>query len=147
MKHFKRQPLTNLRFITVIDNFVLTKETFFKMEHGAGEPLILVHGSTSDYRTWQVSQEELSKSFRTMSYSRRYHWPNQKIAEGADYSMAEHVDDLKEILKTSEFVPAHIVGHSYRNRSVARIRGLENRVRFYPGAYAPGFMLPPASQA
>jgi len=35
----------------------------------------------------------------------------------------------------------------FRVRSVARIRGLENLLRFEPGAYAPGFMLPPASQA
>jgi len=31
--------------------------------------------------------------------------------------------------------------------SVARIRGLENLFRFDLGAYAPGFMLLPASQA
>jgi len=31
--------------------------------------------------------------------------------------------------------------------SVARIRGLENLLCFDPGACAPGFMLPPASQA
>ena len=35
----------------------------------------------------------------------------------------------------------------YRVRSVARIRGLENLLCFDPGACAPSFMLPPASQA
>ena len=35
----------------------------------------------------------------------------------------------------------------FGDQSVARIRGLENLLCFVPGAYAPGFMLPPASQA
>ncbi len=32
-------------------------------------------------------------------------------------------------------------------RSIAHIRGLEHLLCSDPGAYAPGFMLPPASQA
>jgi pimeloyl-ACP methyl ester carboxylesterase len=83
------------------------------MEAGAGSPLVFVHGSASDYRTWQAQQDEFSKHFHLFAYSRRYHWPNEQIGEGADYSMAEHVDDLEAFLGAVEATPVHLVGHSY----------------------------------
>jgi pimeloyl-ACP methyl ester carboxylesterase len=82
-------------------------------ERGKGEPLVLVHGSASDYRTWHLQQDEFAKRFRTVAYSRRYHWPNEAIPEGADYAMAQHVDDLLSLLSALDAAPAHMVGHSY----------------------------------
>lgn len=80
---------------------------------GSGEPLVLVHGSASDHRTWQGQRDLFAEHFRVISYSRRYHWPNQPIPEEADYSMAEHVDDLQALLLSLKATPAHLVGHSY----------------------------------
>ena len=82
-------------------------------ETGSGEPVVLVHGSASDYRTWQFQREAFAEDYRVIDYSRRYHWPNAPIAHGADYSMDEHVDDLQCVLERLDAVPAHIVGHSY----------------------------------
>lgn len=82
-------------------------------EAGHGDPLVLVHGSASDARTWDRQWEQFAKSFRVIRYSRRYHWPNDPIAPGADYSMPEHVADLKALLLSLGAVPAHLVGHSY----------------------------------
>lgn len=87
--------------------------SFDYIEGGNGEPLVLIHGSASDYRTWNAQQAELSKRFRAISYSRRYHWPNEPIGEGADYSMLEHVRDLEELLHSLDAAPTHLVGHSY----------------------------------
>ncbi len=87
--------------------------SFKTMEHGNGEPMVLVHGSASDYRTWRAQHEEFANHFRTITYSRRYHWPNEPIPEGADYVMAEHVHDLEAILCELDAAPAHLVGHSY----------------------------------
>jgi pimeloyl-ACP methyl ester carboxylesterase len=86
---------------------------FEYVERGSGEPVVLVHGSASDYRTWQAQQDEFAQHFRTIRYSRRYHWPNDKIIEGADYSMTEHVEDLRALLRSLNATPAHLVGHSY----------------------------------
>lgn len=83
------------------------------VESGRGDPLVLVHGSASDYRTWQNQQDEFAKHFRTITYSRRYHWPNKKIPAGADYTMAEHVTDLESMIEKLEATPAHLLGHSY----------------------------------
>ena len=82
-------------------------------EEGSGEPLVLVHGSASDHRTWQSQREEFSRRFRVITYSRRYHWPNEPIPQGIDYSMGEQVDDLEGLLQVRGAAPAHLVGHSY----------------------------------
>lgn len=83
------------------------------VEDGSGEPLVLVHGSASDYRTWHCQRDEFGQHFRTIAYSRRYHWPNEPISEGVDYSMTEHVDDLQALIHSLDAAPAHLVGHSY----------------------------------
>jgi pimeloyl-ACP methyl ester carboxylesterase len=82
-------------------------------DEGSGEPLVLVHGSASDYRTWHAQRPVLAERFRVISYSRRYHWPNEPIPEGGVYRMMEHVDDLAELLRAVDAAPAHLVGHSY----------------------------------
>jgi pimeloyl-ACP methyl ester carboxylesterase len=83
------------------------------VERGSGDPVVLVHGSASDRRTWDGQLAALGRSFRVVAYSRRYHWPNQSIARGSDYSMPEHVADLASLMQALELSPAHLVGHSY----------------------------------
>jgi len=82
-------------------------------DQGSGENLVFVHGSASDHRTWQAQQEVFAKHYRVISYSRRYHWPNQLIEDGLDYSMSEHIEDLTGLLDALKAKPAHIIGHSY----------------------------------
>jgi pimeloyl-ACP methyl ester carboxylesterase len=82
-------------------------------ETGNGQPIVLVHGSASDCRTWQFQREAFAEEYRVIDYSRRYHWPNMPIPDGAEYSMDEHVDDLQYLLQHLDAAPAHIVGHSY----------------------------------
>lgn len=75
--------------------------------------MIFVHGSASDLRTWKRQQEALGKRFRTIAYSRRYHWPNTKICKGEAYLLEQHVNDLQAVLPSLGAVPVHLVGHSY----------------------------------
>lgn len=82
-------------------------------ELGRGEPLVLVHGSLSDLRSWSNVAPELAQQFRTISYSRRYHWPNERIPKGVDYAMDDQVADLQALLEEVAVEPAHLVGHSY----------------------------------
>jgi len=83
------------------------------IERGRGDPVVLVHGSASDHRTWQAQIEPLAERYRVIAYSRRYHWPNAEISDGRDYSMTQHVDDLETVLGGLHASPAHLVGHSY----------------------------------
>jgi len=91
----------------------INRTTLEYVEKGTGETVVLVHGSASDYRTWHAQLDEFGKRYRTLAYSRRYHWPNERIPAGADYSMVEHVDDLQAFLRSLNEAPLHLVGHSY----------------------------------
>ena len=46
------------------------------IEAGRGEPLILLIGGQGDYRSWGPQLQALSPHYRVISYSRRYHYPN-----------------------------------------------------------------------
>lgn len=79
---------------------------------GSGHPVVFVHGSASDHRTWHHQQAVFAQAFQTLTYSRRYHWPNPPIRAGEGYVMSQQVDDLIEILQLAGGRP-HIIGHSY----------------------------------
>lgn len=85
---------------------------FEVIEKGAGDTIVFVHGSVSDYRTWRKQQEEFSKHHHTISYSRRFHWPNEKISEHEDYSMYQHMEDLEALINNLNS-SVHLIGHSY----------------------------------
>lgn len=82
-------------------------------QSGDGQPIVLVHGSASDHRTWEQQVAAFSTKYRVISYSRRYHWPNQPIAEGTEYAMSDHVGDLEQLMRSLDISQAHIIGHSY----------------------------------
>ncbi len=91
----------------------INNTTFEYVEQGIGQPVVFVHGSASDYRTWESQLKDFSAHYRAIAYSRRYHWPNEPIHENADYPMQDHVEDLRALLRTLDVAPAHLVGHSY----------------------------------
>lgn len=87
--------------------------SFHKVVKGKGEPIVLVHGSASDYRTWEKQIPYFAQHFEVWAYSRRFHWPNPKISAGEDYSMAMHVQDLKGFITHHGLRGVHLIGHSY----------------------------------
>jgi pimeloyl-ACP methyl ester carboxylesterase len=82
-------------------------------EQGVGEPVVLVHGSASDLRSWEPLLPSIGGSHRAIAYSRRYARPNQDIEPDADDQMLPHVDDLTAFLRVVDATPAHLVGHSW----------------------------------
>jgi non-heme chloroperoxidase len=81
-------------------------------EFGNGEPVVFVHGSIGDYRTWGYQFEPFSASYKVISYSRRYHYPNVWTGDGSDYSTGLHANDLAAFIKALGLGPAHIIGQS-----------------------------------
>jgi pimeloyl-ACP methyl ester carboxylesterase len=82
-------------------------------EQGDGEPVVFVHGTSSDLRTWDKQLWAIGGSYRAIAYSRRYARPNEDIEPGADDQMLPHVDDLVAFLRVLAAAPAHLVGHSW----------------------------------
>lgn len=82
-------------------------------EVGRGEPVVFIHGSLSDIRTWDGQLEAIGGTHRAIAYSRRYSPPGPPIEPGADDQMLPHVEDLTALLEGLEAEPAHLVGNSW----------------------------------
>lgn len=80
---------------------------------GAGDPLVLVHGTLSDMRTWAHLAGDLSGDYRVIAYSRRYAPPNDDIEPGVDDHMDPHVDDLIALIGQLGLTPTHLIGDSW----------------------------------
>jgi non-heme chloroperoxidase len=83
------------------------------IELGQGTPVVLVHGTLEDYRTWDGQLDALSKGYRLISYSRRYHYPNEWPKDSTDFSVTIHATDLAAFIKALNLPPVHLIGHSY----------------------------------
>jgi len=82
-------------------------------EEGEGEPVIFVHGGESDLRTWEQQLPVVGRSYRAITYSRRFARPNEDIDPEADDPMLPHVEDLAAFLREIDAAPAHLVGNSW----------------------------------
>jgi pimeloyl-ACP methyl ester carboxylesterase len=82
-------------------------------EQGEGEPVVFVHGSADDLRSWDQQLPAIGASYRAIAYSRRYARPNEDIEPDADNQTLPHVDDLVTFLQMMDATPAHLVGHSW----------------------------------
>lgn len=83
------------------------------IEKGSGDPVIFVHGSLNDYRDWSASVDELSRYFRAISYSRRYHYPNPTKDKPKDYTFEQNVADLLALMDQLGIARANLVGQGY----------------------------------
>ncbi len=87
--------------------------TFDYEERGSGAPIVLIHGTLEDRRSWTQQLEPFSKSFRTIAYSRRYHFPNAVRGDETNYSPTLHARDLEAVLGALAIERAHLIGASY----------------------------------
>src|SRR5687767_9046338 len=86
---------------------------FHYTDQGTGDPVIFIHGSLADYRGWEPIVEDFSKNFRTITYSRRFNYPNTNIAGVINFSEESEADDLAGIIKALDLPSVHVVGHSF----------------------------------
>lgn len=78
---------------------------------GEGVPLVLVHGSWGDHKSWQVVASGLTKSFRVVTYDRRGH--SQSERPPGQGSRREDEDDLAALIEGFDLAPAHVAGTSF----------------------------------
>ena len=82
-------------------------------ENGKGVPVIFVHGGLDDYRMWEPQIKAFSESYRVITYSRRYNYPNDNPEIIRDHSAIVEADDLAALIKKLKLKQVHIVGYSY----------------------------------
>jgi pimeloyl-ACP methyl ester carboxylesterase len=86
---------------------------------GEGEPLVLVHGSWIDGRTWNAVVPLLSGSFEVVAYDRRGH--SRSSCPDRQGSIHEDVDDLAALIEDLGLAPAHAAGVSLGGSIVLRL--------------------------
>jgi pimeloyl-ACP methyl ester carboxylesterase len=98
------------------------------IEAGTGDTVILLHGGTGDYRSLPGPFQTLSEKYHVVSYSRRYHFPNNnpivKVTSGYgvagrpavgvnNFSALSEAEDLAGLIQTLKLGRVHLVGTSY----------------------------------
>jgi non-heme chloroperoxidase len=81
---------------------------------GKQQTIIFIHGGLDDYRCWQFQMDSFSRKYRTISYSRRFAYPNKWIGNVAqDNTIEDNAKDLAQLIRKLDVAPAHLVGASY----------------------------------
>ena len=75
------------------------------------EPIVLVHGSWADRRSWDRLVPVLSESLRILRYDRRGFGESSPLR--GMRSVAWEADELAELLLDADHFPAHVLGVSY----------------------------------
>jgi pimeloyl-ACP methyl ester carboxylesterase len=82
------------------------------LEVGEGPPLVCVHGTLGDFRTWYAVLGPLSKKHRVITLSLRRFFPEHWDGVGTDYLMSQHVSDVIGFIERLETRPVDLMGHS-----------------------------------
>ena len=82
------------------------------IEVGRGSPLVCVHGSLGDFRTWSSMLGPLSRKHRVIAVSLRHFFPEQWDGVGGHYTIAQHVSDLISFIGKLDAGPVDLMGHS-----------------------------------
>jgi pimeloyl-ACP methyl ester carboxylesterase len=85
-------------------------ELFVERRGEVGDPMVLVHGSWVDHRTWNLVLPKLAESFSVVVYDRRGH--GRSARPRGPYRIEEDVADLEGVLEKMDHFPAHVVGLS-----------------------------------
>jgi len=82
------------------------------LDHGDGEPILFVHGTLSDYRSWGYYLVPISERHRFISYSRRYFGTQNWQDDGEHFKSAVHASDLIAFIEALDIGPVHVVSWS-----------------------------------
>jgi non-heme chloroperoxidase len=100
-------------FCSKVKHVTANGADFVYVEKGRGTPILLVHGSLSDFTMWSAQMDVLGHNHRVIALSRRYHWPNALKQEPKDYTPQLHAQDVAAFIQALGLAPVHLVGHSY----------------------------------
>lgn len=88
-------------------------------DHGAGQPVVLIHGYPLDGSSWErQSRELLDLGYRVITYDRRGFGGSSKVTTGYDYDT--FAADLNAVLTTLDLTDVILVGFSMGTGELAR---------------------------
>jgi esterase len=82
-------------------------------EHGAGAPIMCIHGTSSSAAVWSDAIPALARLGRVIAYDRRGCGRSERPQPYERTSVAEHADDAAALLDALGAAPAVIIGRSY----------------------------------
>lgn len=91
----------------------------FARSGAAGDPVVLVHGSWDDHRTWARVGPGLAGSLQVLVFDRRGH--GETTGPERKRPVRDDADDLAELLSASGQFPSHIVAHGYAGAIALRL--------------------------
>jgi pimeloyl-ACP methyl ester carboxylesterase len=92
------------------------------LEVGQGRPLVCVHGTLGDFRTWYPVLGPLSRKHRVIAVSLRHFFPEDYDGAVTDhYRMAQHVSDTIAFIEQVAPKPVDLMGHSRGGHIAFRI--------------------------
>jgi pimeloyl-ACP methyl ester carboxylesterase len=92
------------------------------VEHGAGEPVVLVHGFTNTAEIWASNGivQDLSRNYRVIAFDARGHGKSDKPHEPTRYGR-EMTLDVVRLLDHLGIQRAHVVGYSLGGHLVSQL--------------------------
>jgi pimeloyl-ACP methyl ester carboxylesterase len=93
-----------------------TRIALFAGGDGPKPPILLIHGTASDHRTWRVVAPELAKERRVWAIDRRGRGAS---GDAPDYAAERELEDIAAVagwVETEEEMPVAVVGHSLGGR-------------------------------
>lgn len=112
-------------------------------DHGAGRPVVLIHGYPLSGRAWDRQVPALlDDGYRVITYDRRGFGKSSQPATGYDYDT--FAADLRALLTTLDLNDVTLIGHSMGTGEVARYLGRSGSSRITSGVLVspiPPFLL------
>jgi pimeloyl-ACP methyl ester carboxylesterase len=151
MRSLIRVALTVLT-ISLIPSFAAAQERYAEfagvkihyIDRGLGAPVVLLHGGTSDLRSWTRwgVVEKLGKDFRVIAMDTRGDGKSSKPRDPAAYGRQVSLDVIR-LLDELKIERAHIVGYSMGGNLVAQLLTLHPE-RFRTATQVAGAGRPPS---
>jgi non-heme chloroperoxidase len=107
-----------MSFITVGQENSTNVELYYE-DHGAGQPVVLIHGYPLDGSSWErQARELLGAGYRVITYDRRGFGRSSKVEVGYDYDT--FASDLNTVMQTLDLSNVILVGFSMGTGELAR---------------------------
>jgi pimeloyl-ACP methyl ester carboxylesterase len=90
---------------------------------GDGPPLVCIHGSLGDFRSWNPVLGPLSRHHRVIVPSLRHFFPEAWDGKGGNYSIPQHTADVIAFIGGLKLGPVNLMGHSRGGHIAFRVAG------------------------